>query len=409
MGDVTITIEYLDPRGLSPDPENPRRMSAEQQASLRRSLHEHGFVEPAIARQKDLTLIAGHQRVEAAIAEGLGTVPVVLLDVTPEQGRLLGLALNRIEGDWDESLLARMLAELEAIPGIDLSLSGFGGDEIRDLLRGLEAQEKRDRVESFDLEEALAEADRVRRTARGELWALGEHRLLVGDATRSEDVERVLGGRRADLVWTDPPYNVGLGDHGGQGRGSRRRRLENDALDPAAWEAFVTGWARTLLGACDGALYICTGSKELPTVSRVLASEGGHWSDTIIWTKDRFVLGRADYQRAYEPVWYGWREGAKRTWCGDRDQSDVWSIPRPSASPLHPTMKPVELIERSLVNSSRSGALVLDPFAGSGGTLIACERTGRIAALVEIDPRYADVLLARGERFSGQRAERVDG
>jgi len=234
------------------------------------------------------------------------------------------------------------------------------------------------------------------------------HRLLVGDATRAEDHERVLGGRRADLVFTDPPYNVDLGDHGGQSRRSRRRRLENDALDPAAWEAFVTGWARSLLGACDGALYICMSSKELPTVSRVLAREGGHWSDTIIWVKDRFVLGRADYQRAYEPIWYGWREGAKRHWCGDRDQSDVWSLDRPSSSPLHPTMKPLALMERAIRNSTRVGDLVLDPFAGSGSTLIACERTGRTCAAIEIDPLYASVIARRWERFSGGRAERSD-
>ena len=167
------------------------------------------------------------------------------------------------------------------------------------------------------------------------------------------------------MVFTDPPYNVSLGDHGGQGRGQRRRRIANDALDPVAWEAFVRGWAKTLLAAVDGALYVCMSSKELPLVSRVLAEEGGHWSDTLVWAKDRFVLGRADYQRAYEPLWYGWREGAGHHWCGGRDQSDVWNIDRPSESPLHPTTKPLELVERAIANSSRQGDVVLDPFVGS--------------------------------------------
>jgi DNA modification methylase len=150
-------------------------------------------------------------------------------------------------------------------------------------------------------------------------------------------------------------------------------------------------------------------AKELPTVSRVLAEAGGHWSDTIIWAKDRFVLGRADYQRGYEPIWYGWRVGARHHWCGDRDQNDVWTIERPADSPLHPTMKPLVLFERAMTNSSRPGDRVLDPFSGSGTTLIAAERTGRLAAAIELDPRYIDVAIARWEAFSGQEAELLDG
>jgi DNA modification methylase len=211
------------------------------------------------------------------------------------------------------------------------------------------------------------------------------------------------------MAFTDPPYNVALGDHGGQPRGARRRRIANDALDPVAWQAFVRAWAKTLLGSVDDALYVCMSSKEWPLVSGVLAEEGGHWSDTIIWAKDRFVLGRADYQRAYEPIWYGWREGAEHAWCGDCDQSDVWQIARPADAPLHPVMKPLALVERTINNSSRAHGLVLDPFAGSGSTLIACERTDRACAAIELDPVYVDVTLARWERFSGQTAVRADG
>jgi DNA modification methylase len=180
-------------------------------------------------------------------------------------------------------------------------------------------------------------------------------------------------------------------------------------MDPISWEAFVRAWSRTLLSCVDGALYVCMSSKELPLVSRVLAEEGGHWSDTLIWHKDRFVLGRADYQRAYEPIWFGWRAGASHHWCGDRDQDDVWQIDRPSDAPLHPTMKPLPLMERAIANSSMPADLVLDLFAGSGSTLISCERTGRRCVALELDPRYADVILARWERFSGSVAERIDG
>ncbi len=202
---------------------------------------------------------------------------------------------------------------------------------------------------------------------------------------------------------------MSLGDHGGHQRGTRRRRIANDSMDPITWEVFVRAWARTLLASVDGAIYVCMSSKELPLVSRVLTEEGGHWSDTIIWHKDRFVLGRADYQRSYEPVWYGWREGAGHHWCDDRDQGDVWAIVRPSDAPLHPTMKPLPLMERAITNSSQPGDLVLDPFLGSGSTLVACERTGRICAGIEIDPIYTDVVLARWERFSGEIAKRLDG
>jgi DNA modification methylase len=405
----SLSVEEVPIDLLRPDPANPRWIGQEELDSLERSIRRFGFVQPILARRQDSTVIGGHQRLVAARRLGLATVPVTYLDLSTEQARLLNLALNRISGSWDEQLLARLLADLQSSPELDLSLSGFGEDEVRDLLRSLETREKKERAEDFDLDAALEEATRSPRTKPGELWALGEHRLLVGDATKPEDVERVLAGRHAAIAFTDPPYNVSLGDHGGQQRGARKRRIANDSMDPIAWEAFVRAWARTLLEFVDGALYICMSSKELGLVSRVLAEEGGHWSDTLIWAKDRFVLGRADYQRSYEPIWYGWREGAAHHWCGDRDQGDVWEINRPSDAPLHPTMKPLPLMERAIANSSSAGDLVLDAFLGSGSTLIACERTGRVCAGIELDPVYADVVLRRWERFSGQVAERVDG
>jgi len=403
-----LTIEQVPLDLLRPDPANPRRISEDELDALERSIREFGFVQPVLARREDGTVVGGHQRLVAARRLGLQTVPVSWLDISVEQARVLSLALNRISGTWDEQLLARLLADLKVGADVDLSLSGFGEDEIAGLLRNLVAREKAERPESFDLDAALEEATRQPRTKPGDLWALGEHRLLVGDATKREDVERALAGRQAAMAFTDPPYNVSLGDHGGQQRGSPRRRIANDSMDPIAWEDFVRAWARTLLGATDGAIYCCMSSKELPLVSRVLAEEGGHWSDTLIWRKDRFVLGRADYQRAYEPIWFGWRECASHQWCGDRDQDDVWDIARPSDAPLHPTMKPLPLMERAIANSSKPGDLVLDPFLGSGSTLIACERTGRVCAGIELDPVYAEVAVQRWERFSGLDAERVD-
>jgi DNA modification methylase len=404
-----LAVEQVPIDLLRPDPVNPRRISDDELDSLERSLRQFGFVQPVLARREDSTVIGGHQRLLAARRLGLTTVPVTFLDLSIEQAHLLNLALNKISGSWDDTLLARLLADLQTSPDIDLTLSGFAEDEIKDLLRSLETREKKERAEDFDLDSALEDAAREPRSKPGDLWALGEHRLLCGDATKPEDVERLLAGAQASMAFTDPPYNVSLGDHGGQQRGARKRRIANDSMDPIAWETFVRAWGRNLLAYVDGALYVCMSSKEMPLVSRVLTEEGGHWSDTIIWRKDRFVLGRADYQRSYEPIWFGWREGSSHHWCGDRDQDDVWEINRPSDAPLHPTMKPLPLMERAIANSSKSGDLVLDLFAGSGSTLIACERTGRRCAALELDPRYADVILARWERFSGDVAERIDG
>jgi len=402
----SLSVEEVPVDSLRPDPGNPRRIGERELDALTRSIRQFGFVEPVLARREDTTVIGGHQRLVAARRLGMTSVPTIWLDVSPDQARLLGLALNKIDGEWDDRLLARLLADLQDT--VDITLSGFDDHELKDLLRSLEASEKRERPESFDLDEAL-EATKKPRTKPGHLWSLGEHRLLCGDATTPEDLARLLDGNQAALCLTDPPYNVSLGDHGGQGRGKRRRRIANDAMDPVAWEAFVRGWARTLLGSVDGAIYICMSSKELPLISRVLMEEGGHWSDYIIWVKDRFVLGRADYQRKFEPLWHGWREGAKHVWNGGRDQDDVWHIDRPSESPLHPTMKPLALIERAINNSSDAGALVFDPFMGSGSTLIACERTGRISAGIELDPAYCDVIVARWEAFTGLIAEKTDG
>jgi len=398
-------VELVPIDRLRPDPANPRQISADELDALTRSIRRFGFVEPVIARRATRIVIAGHQRLVGARRLGMTTVPAIFLDVTEAEAQILGLALNRIGGSFDEALLARLLADLRQTPDVDVSLSGFGEDEIGALLRRLDAAEKRDRPEAFDLDAALEAATRESRTKPGDLWILGEHRLLCGDATQPDDVAGLLGGRHADLAVCDPPYNIDY--RGGRGRSTRRRRpIANDDLDPAAFATFVGAWVRNLLAAVEGALYVFMSSKELPTVSLILAAEGGHWSDTIVWSKDRFTLGRAPYQRSYEPIWFGWREGSSHHWCGARDQSDVWEIARPAASPLHPTQKPLELLERAIEHSSRPDDLVLDLFGGSGSTLIAAERTGRRGAMLELDPVYCDVIVARWTAFAGGEPRR---
>jgi len=409
MSNVPLQIEHLPIDELRPDPANPRRISDAELEALTRSILEFGFLDPVIARREDRTVIGGHQRLLAARRLGIKTVPVVLVDLTLEQARLLNVALNKISGSWDEELLARLLADLKPIEGLDLSLSGFEEDELEKLLRSLDTREKRERVEQFDLDAALEQATHEPRTQPNDVWLLGPHRLACGDATKAEDVGRLLAGEPAQMAFSDPPYNVAFGDHGGHRRGARRRRIENDALPPAEWLAFCRQWAQQLVASVDGALYVCMSTKEWPLVSNVLAEAGAHWSDTIVWAKDRFSMGHADYQRQYEPIWFGWRDGSKHFWCGDRDQGDVWQIARPSESDLHPTMKPLALVERALNNSSRPDDRVLDLFLGSGTTLIACERTGRRCLGLELDPKYVDVAIARWEGFTGDTARKEAG
>ena len=251
-----MRIEQLPLDELRPDPANPRHISEPELEALTRSIREFGFVDPVIARLEDRTVIGGHQRLLAARRLGLTTVPVVLVDLSEERARVLNLALNKISGTWDQELLARLLAELQQVPDLDLTLAGFEDAEFKQLLRSLDAREKRERHEQFDLDEALEQATREPRSKPGDAWLLGEHRLLCGDSTRGEDVARLLRGQRAHMAFTDPPYNVALGDHGGQQRGSRRRRIANDAMPPEQWEAFCRAWATNLVQNVDGAMYV---------------------------------------------------------------------------------------------------------------------------------------------------------
>ena len=400
-----LTVEQMPIADLHPDPGNPRRIEEDELAALTRSIATFGVVDPVLARHGDRRVIAGHQRLVAARRAGLTTVPVILLDLPVEDARLLNVALNQIGGEWDADLLARLLIDLRATADRDLTLSGFAEADLQDLLTRFDQREKRARPERFDLDEALAAVDReASGIAPGAGWQLGAHRLFRGDATDAAFVARCLDDGPAALVFTDPPYNVAYGAHGGRAPDAPARRLVNDALPAEAWERFCRAWAVSLTANVAGALYVCMSSKEWPLVCRALAEAGAHWSDTIIWAKDRFTLGRADYQRQYEPIWYGWPDGSQRHWAGGRDQGDVWQIPRPDASPLHPTQKPLELVERAIENSSTPGDTVLDPFCGAGTTLIACERTGRRGVGVEIDPRYVAATIARWEAFTGTAA-----
>jgi DNA modification methylase len=323
-------------------------------------------------------------------------VPVIVLDhLTEAQRRALVLADNRLALDagWDEEMLRVELASLQE-DGFNLDVIGFTDEEMENLLRDPE-----DTHAGLTDEDAVPDEPERAVTVPGDVWMLGDHRLLCGDATQMADVEKVLAGGLADMVFTDPPYNVAY-----EGKTAKKLTIGNDALGENFYEFLRTSSAN-MLAVTKGAIYMCMSSSELHTLFRAFTDAGGHWSTFVIWAKHHFTLGRSDYQRMYEPILYGWRNGTDHFWCGARDQGDVWFIKRPMANLEHPTMKPVELVERAVRNSSKSRDTILDVFGGSGTTLIACQKSGRQARLIEVEPKYCDVIIRRWQEFTGQEAK----
>lgn len=399
-------IEHWPIDKLLPYLRNARQHSDEQIAQIAASIAEFGFVNP-ILTGADGVLVAGHGRLAAARKLGLPTVPVVVLDhLTPTQRRALVLADNRLAelATWDDALLR---IELEALQddGFDLDLTGFDADALAELLADEEPQ-----IEGRTEDDAIPEMPEEPVSRPGDVWRLGPHRLVCGDATTAEAYARLFpDGERADMVFTDPPYNVNYANSAKDKLRGKHRPILNDALGEGFYD-FLFDALALIMAHTRGAIYVAMSSSELDTLQAAFRAAGGHWSTFIIWAKNTFTLGRSDYQRQYEPILYGWPEGATRHWCGDRDQGDVWQIKKPAKNDLHPTMKPVDLVERAIRNSSRPGDVVLDPFGGSGTTLIAAEKAGRVARLIELDPKYADVIVRRWQDWTGQQATReADG
>jgi DNA modification methylase len=395
-------VEMWQVADLVPYAKNARQHPPEQIDQIAASMERFGFTIPMLVAE-DGTIIAGHGRLMAAAQLGLAEVPVMVArGWSEEDRRLYTLADNRLAeiAEWDPEMLRIEIGELREDFGIeDMSLIGFSAEDLAEILPDALIDTTGGLTDPDDVPE-VAEAPVTR---PGDVWVMGKHRLLCGDSTVATDVQKVLGDVKADLCFCDPPYNVDYAGGVGAEKAGKGRRIKNDALGD--------GFGQFLYDACvlinahtDGAVYICMSSSELQTLQAAFKSAGGHWSTFIIWAKDRFTLGRADYQRQYEPILYGWPEGVKRHWCGDRDQGDVWNIERPHKNDLHPTMKPVSLVERAIRNSSRKGDLVFDPFGGSGTTLIAAEKTGRHASLIELDPKYVDVIVCRWQEFTGETA-----
>lgn len=405
---------------IQPDQHNANQGTQRGRELLRQSLKELGAGR-SILLDKDGNIIAGNKTFEGAQEVGLkvrvvkaerGELVAVqredldLNDPTGEARRLAYLdnRVSELDLAWDPEQLAE---DLQA--GMDLDSLGFLEKELKELLAEIDVPQERE-VPEPDLEHAdeLAEKWGV---AEGQLWQLGGHLLAVGDCTDPEVMKVLMQGERAQITWTDPPWNV---DYGGEieeenPQGYKKRTMKNDNLGeafPAFVEAAVKSiWDHSAPGAI---LYMVMSAQEWPTVDQALRDKGFHWSSTIIWAKDQLVLSRKDYHTQYEPMWYGWKgDSARLIELVDRKQSDVWFIDRPRKSEEHPTMKPVELVERALINSSRPGSIVLDPFCGSGTTLVACERLGRYCRTVELDPIYAAVAIERWHKMTGMAANKL--
>lgn len=389
---------------LIPYARNSRTHNEEQIAQIMASIKEFGFTNPILIGG-DNVIIAGHGRLLAAQRLGLKEVPIIRLpDLTETQRKALVIADNKIamNAGWDEEMLALEMKELEE-NDFNLDILGFSEDELKELENFGEPQ-----TEAKSEEDEIPEAPVEPITKRGDVWILGEHRLMCGDTTMFDDVQKLMEGDVADMVFTDPPYNVNYGAtmkdklryHSSP---NHNRTIMNDNLGDNFGQ-FLTDSLSNLLMFCQGAAYVCMSSSELHTLYSAFIAAGGKWSTFIIWAKNTFTLGRADYQRQYEPILYGWNADKPHYWCGDRDQSDVWEYNKPVRNDLHPTMKPVELVERAVLNSSKSGDIVLDGFGGSGSTLIACEKNNRKARLMELDPKFCDVIVKRWEEYTGKKA-----
>jgi DNA modification methylase len=346
-------------------------------------------------------ILAGHGRLLASRKLGLAEIPVIRFDHLPEvQKRAYLIADNALalNAGWSEELLAQELAWLRN-ESFELDLVGFDAWELERLLALADGEGA-----SEEAEDQVPEPPEEPVSKPGDLWVLGNHRLLCGDATVLADVERVLGGQLADMCFTDSPYNVDYANSPKDKLRGKHRPILNDNLG-TGFEAFLYDACVNVLSVTKGAaVYWCMSSSELHTLQRAFTAAGGKWSTFVIWAKHTFTLGRADYQRQYEAILYGWKDGADHYWCGARDQGDVWFFDKPARNDLHPTMKPVALVERAIRNSSKSRDTVLDPFGGSGSTLIACEKTGRHARLIELDPRYVDTMILRWQEFSAGAA-----
>ena len=383
MSKTTTEMQLVDIHKLIPYVNNARTHNVQQINKLRSSLREFGFINPVII-DRDFNVIAGHGRIMAAKEEGINEVPCVFVDyLTEAQKKAYILADNRMAMDagWDEELLKVEIEALQA-EDFDLSLTGFDESE----LSGFFDTADDAKADDFDVD---ADREKPPVTKSGDLWLRGNHRLLCGDSTKAETYEMLMNGKKANLVVTDPPYNVNYQGTAGK---IKNDNLENDKFYQFLFDAF-TCMEKAM--ADDASIYVFHADTEGLNFRKAFADAGFYLSGTCIWKKQSLVLGRSPYQWQHEPCLFGWKKNGKHQWYSDRKQTTIWEFDKPKKNGDHPTMKPVPLIAYPIKNSSMSNCIVLDPFGGSGSTLIACEQTNRICHTIELDEKYCDVIIKR--------------
>ena len=385
MSKTTTEMQLISIDKLVPYVNNARTHSAEQIIKLRSSLREFGFVNPIII-DRDFNVIAGHGRLMAAKEEGIIEVPCVFADfLTEAQKKAYILADNRMAMDagWDEELLKIEMEELQNL-GYDLGYTGFDEKELADLF-GIDDKEVKD--DEFDLTAALEKASFVE---RGDVWFVGKHKLMCGDATSSEDVAKLMEDKKANLILTDPPYNVAF-------KSSDGLTIQNDSMKNNDFYEFLFSSFKNMAEHLEngGAAYIFHADTEGLNFRKAFIDAGFHLAGCCIWVKDSLVLGRSDYQWQHEPVLYGFMQNGKHPWYSDRKQTTIWNFDKPKKNSNHPTSKPLDLLAYPINNSTQANAIVIDTFGGSGSTLMACEQMNRICYTMELDEKYASVILRR--------------
>jgi DNA modification methylase len=396
----TEELKLISIDELIPYANNARTHNKEQINKIRSSLREFGFVNPVLI-DKDKNIIAGHGRVTAAKEEGIKEVPCVLVEhLTEAQKKAYIIADNKLALDagWDNELLALELENLKELD-FDVELTGFNAAEIEDLFSQVHDKDVED--DDFDADAALEEIDEPV-SKQGDIWILGKHRLICGDSTKAETYEKLMGGKKANLCVTDPPYNVNYT----AGR-ENERKIKNDHMEDKNFYEFLLAAFKNIFTALDdgAGAYIFHADTEGLNFRKAFKDAGFHLANVCIWAKQSLVLGRSDYQWQHEPILYGWKPTGKHRWYADRKQTTIWNFDRPAKSELHPTMKPVPLVAYPIQNSSMRNCIVLEPFAGSGSTIIACEQTGRICYGVELDEKYCDVIVKRYIETTGNDSE----
>ena len=381
-----MNIEKKNVKDLLPADYNPRKdlkPGDPEYEKLKRSIEQFGYVEPVIWNEKTGRVVGGHQRLKVLTDMGITEVDVVVVDMDTEKEKALNIALNKISGEWDTEKLALVIADLQGTD-FDVSLTGFDPEELEDLFRDdVRGGVKED---DFDVE---AELKKPTFSKAGDLWMLGEHRLFCGDSTKPETFDLLMNGKKANLVVTDPPYNVDYKGSAG--------KIKNDSMAEDQFEQFLLAAYQQMEAAMadDASIYVFHSDSHGLAFRKAFEEAGFYLSGCCIWKKQSLVLGRSPYQWQHEPVLFGWKKKGKHQWYTGRKESTIWEFDKPKKNKDHPTMKPIALVSYPIMNSTMTGCLVLDPFGGSGSTLIACEQTGRVCYTVELDEKFCDVIVRR--------------